>query len=183
VSPKVPQENQMDWNRLNGWIQLGANIGIVAGLVLVWMQINQNSELARASLFSEHQNGWMEIDQSLQSENFAQVLQKAIEEPENLSTSEMLEMRGYIYPHMDQFARTLVLYQLGVFKNDPTETIGEAVADVFGNRYSQAWWTENRANWNPELVKIIDDRLLEIAFDSELQNLNRIRARISSPSN
>ena len=173
----------MDWNRLNGWIQLGANIGVVAGLVLVWMQIDQNSELARASLVSEQQNAWMEIDQSLQSETFALVLAKAIEEPENLSISDMLEMRGYLYAHMDHFQRQLMLYHLGVFKNDPVPSIQSAVADMLGNRYAQAWWAESRGSWHPDLAKIIDDKIPEIAPDSDLQTLNKIRERINSPAN
>ena len=43
----------MNFEKLNRWLQVSANIGIVLGLVLVGFQLKQNSELARIQLLYE----------------------------------------------------------------------------------------------------------------------------------
>jgi len=37
----------MDTDRLNYWFTLSANIGVIAGLILVAVQINQNTQIAK----------------------------------------------------------------------------------------------------------------------------------------
>ena len=57
--------------RLGQWLQVGANIGILVGLVLVSLQIQQSSHLTRAALFATHMDGWLAVDLSDKSENFS----------------------------------------------------------------------------------------------------------------
>ena len=64
---------------------------------MVGFQIQQNSELTRAAMYSEWQDGWIEVDGSLQSEGFSTVLARSIETPENLTTLEMLEIHGICF--------------------------------------------------------------------------------------
>ena len=87
----------MDSNKLANWLQVGANIGLLGGLVLVAIQINQNSDqlgqshqLVRAELLSNFYDAWITIDSSKQSENFAEVLSKSIAKPKDLSLKEMV---------------------------------------------------------------------------------------------
>lgn len=173
----------MEINKYNKWIQLGANVGILAGLFLVGLQIQQNSELTRAALFSDYQETWASINNTLQSEFFAEAMAVAIEEPQNLSVSQMIELRGYMYSVMEQFTRTISLYQLGVFQIDPAVSIGSRVSDVFGNHYAQAWWAENRGNFNPAIARIIDDELLGLSPDRDFNTFSRIKARLTQAEN
>ena len=43
----------MEFDRVNRWLTLAANLGLLVGLILVALQLNQNSELARAQLIHE----------------------------------------------------------------------------------------------------------------------------------
>ena len=40
----------MDTDRLNRWLTLGANVGVLCGLILLVFEINQNSELTRVQI-------------------------------------------------------------------------------------------------------------------------------------
>jgi hypothetical protein len=44
----------MDSDKINRWLTLGANIGVLSGLILVALQINQNSEIAKAQLANDY---------------------------------------------------------------------------------------------------------------------------------
>lgn len=173
----------MEVNKYNKWIQAGANVGILAGLFLVGLQIQQNSELTRAALFSDYQATWTAIDNTMQSEFFAEAMSVAVEDPESLTVAQLIELRGYMYSVMEQFTRTLSLYQLGVFQIDPQVSIGSRVSDVFGNRYAQAWWAENRVNFNPTIASIIDNEIGNVSPNEDRENFQRIKARLSESAN
>ena len=40
----------MDWDRVNRWLTLGANIGVLAGIILILTELNQNADLMRAQM-------------------------------------------------------------------------------------------------------------------------------------
>ncbi len=120
----------MDSNKLANWLQVCANFGLLGGLVLVAIQINQNSDqlsqthqLTRAELLSNQHDAWIEIDASKQSENFAKVLAKSIIKPDELTASEILELDGYLFTYLDQLMRDRELYIVGVFDTPPQSLI------------------------------------------------------------
>jgi hypothetical protein len=40
----------VDWDRVNRWLTLGANLGVLVGIVLILMELNQNADLWRAQI-------------------------------------------------------------------------------------------------------------------------------------
>ena len=40
----------MDTNRLNQWLTLGANVGVLVGIILILIELDQNSDLMRAQI-------------------------------------------------------------------------------------------------------------------------------------
>ena len=40
----------MDTGKLNRWLTLGANLGVLIGIILILLELNQNSSLMRAQL-------------------------------------------------------------------------------------------------------------------------------------
>ncbi len=55
----------MSTTKINSWLSLGANIGVVIGLVLVAYQINQEAELTKIQLFSEATSSRKEFNQAM----------------------------------------------------------------------------------------------------------------------
>ena len=60
--------------KLANWLQVGANFGLLAGLLLLAIQINQNSdqlqqshELTRAGLTDHTYDIWVDIDSTKQA--------------------------------------------------------------------------------------------------------------------
>ncbi len=51
----------MNNDRLNRWLSLGANIGVLIGLILLVYEVRQNSELMRAQISMERTNTNMQI--------------------------------------------------------------------------------------------------------------------------
>ena len=166
--------------KVGQWLQVGANLGFLVGLILVGLQIQQSSHLTRGALFSTHMDGWLAIDLSDKSENFSNALARAILEPERLTDSEMLEVQGHIRSNIDQWSRQVVLYDLDIFQNSPKEGICSSVPTALGYEFAIAWWEENREEWGQELVKVIDECIAEYENlqSYELRKLRRLRAKM-----
>ena len=80
----------MDSNKLSNWLQVAGNFGLLAGLVLVGFQINQNTEIARTDLTARGHELAMEMNLALMGENPTVALTKAATDPESLTDEELV---------------------------------------------------------------------------------------------
>lgn len=166
-----------DWT---GILQLIGTLGLIAGLVLVALQIHQNSNLMRAELSSIRHDAWIEIDSAKRSEDFSRVLSKAIEDPGNLSLAEMIEMDGYLMNFLAQLDREYVLSSLKAFFSDPDKTVKENVELYMGNRFAQSWWIEQKSDklWSKPMIEAIDSEIKKVPFTRDSDFYERIKSRI-----
>ena len=51
----------MDSDRLNRWLTLGANVGVLIGIMLLVLELNQNSVLMRAQIFNDRSSQGIEL--------------------------------------------------------------------------------------------------------------------------
>jgi hypothetical protein len=167
----------MDIKKIGPWLQIAGNLAVLAGIALLAVEINQNSLLVRAQLESEMNAGWIDIDASKQSETFAETLATAIDAPEELTTTQMVELDGYLFTYMDQLARHLSRVALGLEEQPLADLVENSIDDFFGNRYAHAWWAETRHKWGG-LRAEIDLHLERVSVDQDLEYYGRIRARL-----
>ena len=171
----------IDWT---GILQLIGTLGLIAGLVLVAVQIHQNSNLMRAELSSIRHDAWIEIDSAKRDENFSRVLAKAIEQPDNLSLAEMIEMDGYLMNFFAQLDREYVLSSLKPFLCDPGKTVKENVELYMGNQFAQSWWMEQKSEklWSKPMLEAIDFEIQNLSSTRDRDFYERIKSRITPSS-
>ena len=170
-----------DWT---GILQLIGTLGLIVGLVLVAVQIHQNSNLVRAELSSIRHDAWIEIDSAKRDENFSCVLSKAIENPDNLSLAEMIEMDGYLLNFLAQLDREYVLFGLKAFFSDPDKTVRENVELYMGNQFAQSWWIEQKSDelWSKQMIEAIDTEIRKVPPTRDRDFYQRIKSRIKPNS-
>lgn len=112
---------------LNRWLTLGANIGVLAGLLLLVAELNQNSTLMRAQIFNERANQgidqFMTIAESPGLSEITAILRESNwpDDPSafyDLTTTQQSQYRWYL--RADRFRIENLLYQqiLGILEND-----------------------------------------------------------------
>ena len=169
----------MKAGKISEWLQVIGNFGVLAGLILVAVQIQQNTVLVRAELLSNEWDAWISIDASKQSERFASVLAKSIVNPQELNAAEILELDGYLFSYIDQLIRDRELYDLGVF-DTPLETqISGSLSDYFGNQFARVWWEETKWKFSLDIVEIIDREMEKISVTQDIDYIERIKATLS----
>lgn len=146
--------------------QVIGNIAVVAGIAFLALEVHESTTATRAGVIDNFQNRWFELDQSLQSEEFSRAWAKAIENPEELTTAEILQVNGYLWAFYDHVDTLRIMTNLGV-SIEPGHTVGLVIGinapHFFGNEYARAWFAENRRRMHPEIRDLIDSRIDDVA--------------------
>ena len=163
----------MESSRVGHWLQVGANIGILAGLVLVGVQINQNSELLRYQMLFQERHTSIEAEQMLLGENPALVIEKSLTDPLNLTVAEMRIMESINWAYFEKVRRQYELREL--LGNEWKQSVASAPF-MYGSPFGRAWWADVRGPWgNNEYGKAIDDALDKSSVTRNVDHFDRIR--------
>src|SRR5262245_45469833 len=103
----------MTLDRLNHWLTLLANVGVVAGLVLVAAQLHQNTEAIRVQAASSLSSRLSEADAIFVGDTIHLVMEKAIYHPNELTPAEMAQMWSYVDMYFAAAQDTWQAYQAG----------------------------------------------------------------------
>ena len=175
----------MESSKFGYWLQIGANLGILAGLILVGLQMNQNSELLQLQLLRQDADSLIAAEQAYVGENFAEVWQKHIEEPENLTLAEMKIMESYLYSQsVYRWWTTYQLYDRGLVSETDWKTqIDENANYVLKHEYGLAWWAEVRrpgTTLPDEFLDYIDQKLADPVMIGPDTFYQRVQSRIQA---
>jgi hypothetical protein len=135
----------MESSKVGYWLQVGANIGILAGLVLVGVQMRQNLELLELQLM--HQNADQTQEELLLTlgEDPAEVWAKHILEPENLTLREIRMMDHFYFAVLNKWQDLYELYEKGlVGAGEWRRVVDDQAAPIFKNRFGMTWWKKVR---------------------------------------
>ena len=171
----------MESDRLNQWLTLGANFGVLGGLVLVILQMNQNEELIRVQITNDYFESYIAADTTFAGENLPAVWQKSFEDPENLSIAEMRVMEAQTFSPVSRWINLYRLAEAGIVDESFLESqIDMDVSYYLGSQYGRAWWELYSeaipASYLPTKLKDqIDKKLADGSVDSALSQYRKIQ--------
>jgi len=167
----------MDGKILNDRLQLVASVGVIIGLIMVAVEIRQNSEIARANTFVAILDSWNALTIAELESDVGAVFEKSMEAPEDLTTAELHKLSAWL-----QSMVQIWQLQVGMDRSVVTETLGDEIgAEVFyffGNHATRAWYKENRYWMGPELLEIIDAEIAANPVGSDKAYFDRIKESI-----
>ena len=80
----------MDSDRLNRWLTLGANLGVLVGIILLVIELDQNREMVRAQTRNEISQGELTVlSQIAENKELADILAR-VSQGENVEPGEQL---------------------------------------------------------------------------------------------
>ena len=125
--------------RTHSWIELCGVVALLGGLALVYVQIKQSTEITRIQLNTAIGQNWRAVDATRQSEEFAKVLAKSIEYPQELTLAEYLELDAYYLGVIDQLEAMASAFESGHRESTLDGTIANYAKTYFGNAFAKAW--------------------------------------------
>ncbi len=161
----------MDSNKVGYWIQVGANIGILGGLFLVGVQINQNTSAIKAQMNAGAHESLLQFEYTMMGENPSAVWAKSIENPKDLTLAEQRLIDAYFYSYLERWRHSYDLAENGFVDEEQWRRFAQSeAAYILGNAYGRAWWKR----WNdqsellpPELKSVIESSLESAPYTTE----------------
>ncbi len=166
------------------WLSIAANVGLLAGMLLVAYEINQNSQLARVALVNEGNVASNQFWANVMGENPADVISMAVECPEAMSYSDYIAMDAYLFTGMNFLYRNYQLAKEGIFvEEDWQASVEEYTGWYLGNPFGRAWWDEEgQYFFADEFVNHVDKQFEGTVEDSYVYYV-AVRTRLLGPGN
>jgi len=100
--------------RLNQWLTLVANLGVVAGLIFLTLEVRTNTEANLIAVDQTVSENWMELNGQLaQDRELAELITKA-QSGDELDPVEALRFEGWVRQHLTHASQILRLYDGGL---------------------------------------------------------------------
>ena len=147
----------MDSDKINRWISLGANIGVIIGLIMLVIEVRHANNLAEASAYRSRGDEIQAILNSVAlSSELAEILVKVDTQGVHaLSDVETKRFWSYLRAGIFRMQNQFNDYNLGYLDDDSYQSmIAEAI---------------RRRDWWKELDIAVDDPDLEQAIESALR--------------
>jgi len=167
--------------KLNDWLQLGAAIGVIAGLLLVAFEIRQNEATTRVELNSITVTSAEEIVRSVQQESLARALARSYESWNELSVYERIVLHGYYEEAYLQLFREWLMVVRGVYSDGELEGYATRfISRVLSTEYGRAWWDEYKNDMHGGLTvrDLVDKLARQSPPESPAVRHKRVDARL-----
>ena len=162
----------MNTERLNKWLSLIANLGVVVGLIFLGFEIRHNTQATIASASEEITDQSLEyFSLGIDNQIVAQALYKRASGGE-LSGLEEDQLERHQYYNFRVFQNVYLQYRRGFLDEDEWAVYQRVIASrLVNDPYARKMWTETPGSWNIFFQSEVDS-LLESPPDDLAKGFN-----------
>ena len=147
----------MNDNNINKWLTLGANIGVILGLLLLVVEIRQNTTASRAqtaqAIIDSSRNFLVGI---AMDDDFARIRQAGQSDIASLSDSDAYRFTAYSRGNWLYFQNVWIQWTLGVVDDRIWWTFKEIICEIQSRPGNLEEWEKHRGVMDEEFVRIVD---------------------------
>ena len=151
-------------------VSLLANAGILVGLVLVAIELNQNTKQLALELKWQVNERMIQNNRDLLGENPTPIFVKSVLNPEEITYEEFQVASALLFNFLGVWEDRYFLYKAGLVTGDEWKKfIDDDISFTLGYRFAQEWWQETKHVFEPELVQYVDEKLPDVESDANYQ--------------
>lgn len=174
-------------DKINKWVALGANVGVLLGLLLVFFEMRQNADLTRIGMEQRKNDLLAQIELSLSRPEMAEVWIKSVRTPEMLTDAEIRMVESHLVSVMLQWDHMLQMDANGLISRANTQShISSTAPFYFGSRFAKNWWKYEQQGWKGtrmwEIAAPIIDGLDENYIANRLDKTRLAPPPVAPPS-
>ena len=155
----------MKLERFGGWLAVLANLGVIAGLVLLAVELRQNTQVVRAEAVASLLAGQSSAETAFIGDSTAAAMAIALVAPEDLSDEQILQMWAYLNTAVLSVEQTYSMYSLGLATEEDRLSAAKKAADWISFPFGRIWWGEMKTNFPENLAADIDAALVDLDPD------------------
>ena len=159
-------------DKLNRWVTRLVNLSVLAGIVLVAIQIQQNTDITKAQMANEYYLLDAQLELTMMGESPAQSLEKAIYFPDELNQEDAVILDRYFNFGILQLQRIRKMIELGVADEELYQERVGYLRWHLGNEAGRRWSTQYVLGEPNELYRDIETVLSGSDFQINKQVLD-----------
>ena len=159
--------------KINPWLNFAANIGVIAGLILVAVQINQNTEITKAQIANDYFLADMNLELAMMGDDPASSWAKAVYTPDEIDHHDAAVLDRYFNYGLVQIQRLQQMHEFGLAPDDWRDRINY-LGWHFGNEVGRRWWAYSKKGWPEDTVQQIDGVLAKGHYSGNRDLLDAI---------
>lgn len=163
----------MESVKINRWLTLAANIGVIAGLILVAIQINQNTQITKTQIANDYYLADMALELAMMGENPAHAWKKAVYAPGELTVEDAVILDRYFNYGLVQIHRLQEMDEMGMAHEGWEERV-DYLRWHLGNEVGRRWWEEVKNGYPEEFRAQVDGILASGEFSSNREMLDAL---------
>ena len=148
----------MDSDKVNRWLILVTNVGVLSGLILVAIQINQNTAITKAQLANDYYLADMQLELAMMGDEPVKSWIKAVYAPDDFSQEDAAIVDRYFNFGLIQIQRMEKMYELGLADEDWADRIIWLQWHL-GNEIGRRWWAYERDLYPEKFANMVDDAM------------------------
>ena len=150
-------------SKINIWLSMGANFAVLIGLILVAIQIKQNTSSFQGAAYQTWVAANIDLNMTLTDVNLSKIITTGHIDPTNLTEDNYIAYSMWVLSFMQMVQATDYLYREGAIdKNLWTIEIQRAAAHLTSPGVRQWWDAGGRTQLSPEFVKLVESTKMEI---------------------
>lgn len=171
----------MNTDKLGRGLTLAANLGVIAGLILVAVQINQNTRITKAQIANDYFLADMALELAMMGEDPAGSWNRAVYAPDELSSEDAVVLDRYFNYGLVQIHRLQEMDKMGMAHEGWQERL-DYLGWHLGNEVGRRWWASVREDYSAEFRDKVDEILGRSTYSSNRELLDALlSAEATSP--
>jgi hypothetical protein len=153
----------MNADNVNKWLTLSANFGVVIGLILLIVEIGQNTEMMRAQINQSRTDTAMSDQQSLFNSDYIPAILVKRDSGEQLSEEEMTRYSAHFRSGMRNQDNNLWQYNQGFLGENTPRSIRNFARSVIGRtELSIATWDRQKNTYTDEYIAFVEEAISDL---------------------
>jgi hypothetical protein len=149
----------MKLDRFGGWLALAANLGVVAGLIMLAIELRQNTQVIQAQAVANLMTGLASAETAFMGEDTAAAYVKVFNSPKKATGEEIAKVWAYLNVTIMTVQQTHSMYTLGIASEEAWGTaLGWAIGAI-NFPFGRTWWNEANSIYPRDMVEEIDAAL------------------------
>ena len=163
----------MNTEKLGRWLAPVANLGVIAGLILVAVQINQNTQITKAQIANDYFLADMALELAMMGEHPAVSWNRAVYAPDELTSEDAVVLDRYFNYGLVQIHRLQEMDKMGMAHEGWQERL-EYLGWHLGNEVGRRWWESVREDYSAEFRETVDKILTRGDYSSNRELLDAL---------
>ncbi len=150
----------MNTEKLNDWLGIAANLGVILGIVFLVIEINQSTKATAAAASDSVTNGYLEISLPIMTDKqVARMFALGLFQPESLTDEEAVQFSMYLRHLVNQHLRINELARHGLYSEMYKGGDIKQLARMLSTPGGQIFFEGNKGVMPPELLADLEPYL------------------------